>query len=318
MRMQIPADALAFERRFADERACRRALFRVRFPTGFRCPRCEARGWYALRSRRAVQCSRCRKQVSLTAGTFLHGTKLPLRQLFRLVYLVVAEKAGTNALALSRQIGVSYPTALLWMRKVRAAMAGRNRAPLRGPVEVDETIVGGSDGRAVGRRLGRNRVYVVILAEDRAEDGMGRVRLRAADRADARTLRRIAREEVEPGAVLVTDGWKPYRETRRDGFRHSPRPVKGSGETASERLPLVHLVASLLKRYLRQTFQGSTSRQWIQTMLAEFEYRFNRRRSERRPLLFFRLLEIGVERRTPTRNRFLAIARRARAACRSL
>ena len=267
-----------------------------------------------LRTRRAIQCSACKKQVSLTAGTLFHGTHLDLPRLFRIVYLVVAEKAGTNALAISRQLGVSYPTGLLWMRKVRAVMARRTRTKLRGPVEVDETIVGGSDGRARGRRLGEKRTYVVILAEDRGSDGMGRIRLRTARRADEGTLRRIVREEVEEGAELLTDGWDPYRATERDGYRHTPRPVAGSGMQAHEHLPLVHLVATLLKRYLRQTFQGSTSRQWLQTMLWEFEYRFNRRESERRPLLFYRLLETGIAVRPPTREEFLMLAREARKA----
>jgi transposase-like protein len=314
MEIRIPADALAFERRFATEAACRRALLRARFPRGFCCPRCGAKSYFVLRTRRAVQCSSCRKQLSLTAGTLFHGTHLELPRLFRIVYLVVAEKAGTNAMAISRQLGVSYPTALLWMRKVRAVMARRERKKLRGPVEVDETIVGGSDGEARGRRLGRKRVYVVIIAEDREADGMGRIRLRATRSADARTLRGIIEEEVEPGAEIVTDGWDPYRATERDGFRHSPRPVDGSGREAHEHLPLVHLTASLLKRYLRQTFQGSMSLQWIQTMLWEFEYRFNRRGSERRPLLFYRLLETGISVRPPTREEFVALAREKRRA----
>ena len=146
MQLRIPADALAFERRFGTEISCRRALLRARFPFGFRCPRCGAR------------------------------PHLELPRLFRIVYLVVAEKDGTNALAISRQLGVSYPTALLWMRKVRAVMAKRKREKLRGPVEVDETIVGGGDEEARGRRLGEKRVYVVILAEDKGMDGMGRIR----------------------------------------------------------------------------------------------------------------------------------------------
>ena len=127
MQLRIPADALAFEKRFATETACRRALLRARFPFGFRCPRCGGRGHTELRTRRAVQCRACKKQVSLTAGTLFHGTHLELPRLFRIVYLVVAEKDGTNALAISRQLGVSYPTALLWMRKVRAVMARRKR-----------------------------------------------------------------------------------------------------------------------------------------------------------------------------------------------
>lgn len=314
MQIRIPADALAFERRFGTEAACRRALFRARYPTGFRCPRCGGTSHLVLRTRRAVQCRSCRRQVSLTAGTLFHGTHLALPRLFRLVYLVVAEKDGTNAMALSRQLGVSYPTALLWMRKVRAVMAKRKRTRLRGPVQVDETIVGGKDEGARGRRLGPKRVYVVILAEDRGGDGMGRIRLVATRRADRRTLAGIVREEVEAGAEIETDGWDPYRAVEGDGYRHVARTVKGSDGEAHEHLPLVHLVASLLKRYLRQTFQGSMSRPWIQTMLTEFEYRFNRRRSERRPLLFYRLLETGLATRPPTREEFVAMARIARRA----
>lgn len=314
MQIRIPEDALAFERRFATQAACRRALFRARFPRGFRCPRCGHRRSFDLRTRRAVQCGGCRKQVSLTAGTLFHGTRLELPRLFRIVYQVVAEKDGTNAMAVSRQLGVSYPTALLWMRKVRAAMATRPRSRLRGPVEVDETLVGGRDAEARGRRLGRKRVYVVVLAEDRGDDGIGRIRLRAARRADAKTLRRIVSEEVEAGSELSTDGWEPYRSVARDGFDHRPVSLSAAGGEAHEHLPLVHLVASLLKRYLRQTFQGSTSRQWIQTMLWEFEYRFNRRRSRRRPLLFYRLLETGMGGRPPTRRQFVEMARRERAA----
>jgi len=314
MQIRIPADALAFERRFATESACRRALLRARFPHGFRCPRCDGERHVVLRTRRAVQCGDCRKQVSLTAGTLFHGTHLELPRLFRIVYQVVAEKAGTNAMALSRQLGVSYPTALLWMRKVRAAMAMRARTRLRGPVEVDETIVGGKDDSARGRRLGKKRVYVVILAEDRGKEGMGRIRLRATRKADSRTLRRIISEEVEDGSKLSTDGWEPYRSVREDGYEHRATPVSAVEGEAHEHLPLVHLVASLLKRYLRQTFQGSMSRQWIQTMLAEFEYRFNRRESLRRPLLFHRLLETGMGRRPPTRMEFVEMARRRRAA----
>ena len=235
-------------------------------------------------------------------------------RLFRIVYLILAEKDGTNAMALSRQLGVSYRTALLWMRKVRAVMELRPKSKLRGPVEVDETIVGGKDEEAVGRRLGRKRFYVVILAEDKARKGIGRIRLRVARRADSATLRQIVKEEVSPGAEIVTDGWDPYRSTTKDGFLHSPRPTRPPGEEDPDYLRIVHLVASLLKRYLRQTFQGSMSGTWLQTMLAEFEYRFNRRKTERRPLLFFRLLEVGMDNRPPTRAEFEQMARARRAA----
>ena len=314
MKIRIPADALAFERRFATERACRRALLRASFPHGFACPRCGHRKYVELRTRRAVQCSKCRKQVSLTAGTLFHATHLELVRLFRIVYTIVAEKDGTNAMALSRQLGVSYRTALLWMRKVRTVMELRPKTKLVGPVEIDETIVGGKDEQARGRRLGRKRFYVVILAENKAQDGIGRIRLRGAKHADQATLRRLVREEVEPGSEIVTDGWDPYRATTKDGFLHSPRPTRAHEGEDPDYLRIVHLVASLLKRYLKQTFQGSMSGPWLQTMLAEFEDRFNRRKSERRPLLFFRVLEVGMNTRPPTRVEFERMARERRAA----
>ena len=305
MRPAIPPNALAFEKRFRTERSCRLALLRTRWPDGFACPRCGSPRYFELRSRPVIECARCKKQVSLLAGTLFHAAKLPLTLLFRLVYLVVAEKSGTNACALSRQVGVSYPTALLWMRKVRDAMSARRRTRLNGEVEVDETIVGGKQEGSRGRRLGK-KLYVVVMAEDRGDDGIGRIRLRAAERADGKTLGRIVRSEVEKGSLLRTDGWSPYRRLADEGYGHVALAIEGSGEPAHVRLPLVHLVASLLKRYLRGTFHGSTSRRWLQTMLWEFEYRFNRRRSGRRPLLFFRLLESGVRQRPRTRDQLEA------------
>lgn len=311
MRLPLPKTVMAFERTYSSERACRDALFRARWPDGFRCADCGSDRVWRLRCRAAVECVSCGRQQSLTAGTLFHGTKLPLRVVFRILYMIVAEKSGTNAMAISRQTGVSYPTSLLWMRRVRAAMEARPHGKLHGTVEVDETTIGGRVPGTRGRQKSSNRHLVVVLAEDRGEDGIGRIRLEHVDCASQEVLCAVVEANVEPGSGIRTDDWSGYNPLERKGYWHDPRNIRQSGKKAHEELPLVHLVASLVKRYIRGTFHGSLSRGWLSSMLREFEFRFNRRRSRYRPHLFNRLLEAGLGQRPPTRAMLADIARLA-------
>ena len=222
--------------------------------------------------------------------------------------MIVAEKNGTNAMAIQRQTGVSHRTALLWVRKVRAVMENRPLTKLSGTVEVDETVIGGKAEGTWGRQLGPNQAYVVVLAEDAGEDGMGRVRLDTIHNASQEELGGVVERNVEPGSLIRTDGWKGYVVEKR-GYEHDPRNVKKSGKKAHENLPLVHLVASLLKRFINGALQGSWSHQWLPGLLTEFEFRLNRRRSRKRPLLFHRVMEVGVRTRPLTRAAFVELGR---------
>ena len=309
MRLDIPSNALEFDRAFATEEQCRRALIEMRWPDGFACPGCGHDHLYRLRCRASLECANCGRQTSLLAGTIFHASKLPLVVLFRIVYMIVAEKNGTNAMAISRQTGVSHRTALLWVRKVRTIMDSRHREKLSGTVEVDETVIGGKSKGGTGRGLGPNKAYVVVLAEDKAQDGMGRVRLEPIQRASSEELSAVIERHVEPGSTVVTDGWKGYKQVGRRNYVHESRNVKQSGKKAHKSLPLSHLVASLLKRFIGGMLHGSWRRRWLPLLLAEFEFRLNRRRSERRPLLFYRVLEVGLERRALTRAAFNQVAR---------
>lgn len=310
MELPLPANALEFDRMYATEGACRGALLRARWPEGFRCPACGHDRAYELRSRKAsVECADCGKHLSLTAGTMFHGSKLPLTTLFRIVYMIVAEKSGTNGMAISRQTGVSHPTALLWIRKVRSIMAKRPRERLRGTVEVDESILGAS-AKQQGRKLAGNQAWIVLLVEDKGKEGMGRVRLETVPNTSEEVLGAVIAQHVEEGSVLRSDAWQGYVAVGRNGYEHDPRNVKESGGPAHESLPLVHLVASLLKRHVLGMVHGSWTHRWLPWLLADFEFRINRRRSKCRPLLFNRVLEVGLGTRSPTRSAYGAFARR--------
>ena len=178
---------------------------------------------------------------------------------------------------------------------------GRER--LQGRVEVDETFLGGDEPGPRGRgALGK--VLVAVAVEQREPKGFGRTRLSVIESAAAPELRAFLQENVEPGAVVITDGLKSYRPAIGGDYTHEPRPVAGSGESAHVLLPGVHLVSSLVKRWLLGTLQGAVEADHMQAYLNEFAFRFNRRRSGHRGLLFHRLLE-GAVRTDPVRYRDL-------------
>jgi len=100
--MKAPATLDEFYRRFPTERRCWEVLRRVRWPDGFRCPRCEGRKAHRLRARGLWQCAGCRYQASVTAGTPFHGTRVRLRAWFLAMFFVARHKQGISALQFQR------------------------------------------------------------------------------------------------------------------------------------------------------------------------------------------------------------------------
>lgn len=167
---------------------------------------------------------------------------------------------------------------------------GRDR--LVGKVEIDETYIGGVQPGGGRRHLG-NKALVAIAAEVNGK-GIGRIRMTHIEDASASSLRSFVEEGVDPGSIVITDGWEGYEWLSEGGYKHKPRPISGSGKTASALLPRVHRVASLLKRWLLGTHQGGVSRDQLAYYLDEFTFRFNRRTSSYRGKLFYRLLQQAV------------------------
>jgi len=211
---------------------------------------------------------------------------------FRAMWHATNQKHGVSALGLQHALGLgSYHTAWEWMHKLRRAMVRPGRDRLSGVIEVDETFIGGQRPGKVGRQLG-GRALVVIAAQ---EDGqrIGRVRLVRVPNASAVSLYAAIGQSVEPGSTIRTDDWRGYRALGRKGYIH--QTIRAfMAPVGEDPLPLVGRVASLLKRWLLGTHQGAVRPSHLDYYLDEFTFRFNRRTSRARGMLFFRLLQQAV------------------------
>lgn len=238
-------------------------------------------------------CWGCRCQASLTAGTLFDKTRKPLRYWFLAVWEITSAKYGASALNLQRTLGLgSYRTAWAWLQKLRRAMVLPGRDGLTGDVEVDETYVGGVEEGVSGRET-YEKAIVAVAAEIRGH-GIGRIRLRVVPDVTGSALLPFIKEVITPGYCVVTDGWGAYAGLLALGYEHRTYNISQSSKHAHELLPRVHRVAALLKRWLLGTHQGAVSNEHLPYYLDEFTFRFNRRTSRARGLLFYRLLDQAV------------------------
>jgi len=279
---------IEMESRFGSEQACWDYLVKLRWPDGFACPRCGGRRAWTT-TRRLLVCASCQHQTSVTAGTIFQDRRKPLTLWFRAIWWITTQKHGASALELQRVLGLgSYVTAWTWLHKLRRAMVRPGRERLQGRVELDEVFVGGIEEGVRGRQT-ETKALIAVACEERGK-GIGRIRLRRIPDASAASLEAFLTEAVELGTVVHTDGWEGYSGLAAKGYRHRVT-VAEAPRLRSLLFPRVHLVASLLKRWLLGTHQGAVSATHLDYYLDEFTFRFNRRTSRSRGKLFQRLLE---------------------------
>ena len=289
---EYPRNLTELEAKFGTEEACRAYLARLRWPDGFRCPRCGGKRSWPVRAV-LLECAGCGCQTSVTAGTIFQDTRTPLPIWFRAMWWVTTQKNGASALGLQRVLGLrKYETAWTMLHKLRRTMVRPGRDLLTGRIEVDESYVGGEEKGLPGR-LNLKKALVVVAAQEDGP-GIGRIRMRQVIDASAESLMPFLRDSVQPGSVVHTDGWLGYLPVERNGYQHEVTFLKGKKKTPSELMPRVHRVFSLLKRWLLGTHQGAVSQKHLDYYLDEFTFRFNRRRSRSRGKLFFRLAQQAV------------------------
>ena len=275
---------------FATEQACRDYLARLRWPDGVRCPHCTCAEIGSMEAP-FYRCAKCGYDFSVTAGTLFSDTHKPLRLWFEAIWYITNQKSGASALGIQRVLGLgSYRTAWNWMHKLRRAMVRSGRDRLSGIVEVDETFVGGPRPGKRGRgAAGKTLVLIAAQADGRK---IGRIRLARISDASAASLEPAVQKAIEPGSQVQTDDWRGYWGLRSLGYQQEI--IRPTAEVGNNLLPRANRVASLLKRWLLGTHQGAVRPVHLDYYLDEFTFRFNRRTSRSRGLLFYRLMQQAV------------------------
>jgi transposase-like protein len=295
-----PKNFQEFLSRFQTDDDCWDYLFAIRWSNGFECPKCGCSKYY-LNNRKVVECNDCGHQISVTAGTIFHGTRKPLLLWFHVMWWIAAQKTGVSASNFKDFMGFgSYETAWAWLHKLRSAMIRSGREKLTGDVEVDETFIGGKesgakeDGKSKKGRGSLEKTIVVVATECHGKQ-IGRVRFKCIESATSDNLMNFIEDNIEYGSTVITDGWSGYNPlSDSENYNHVKKSISGSGQEAHELLPHVHMIDSLLKRWMIGTHHGRISSKHLGFYLDEYAFRFNRKLSNHRGKLFYRLVQQAV------------------------
>jgi len=292
---KYPKNFQEFLLQFPDERSCWLYLIDIRWSEGYACPDCQS-GNYWLTSKHKIHCSDCEKEFSITSGTIFQDTKKSLLLWFHVMWWVVAQKTGASANNLKDFMGFgSDETAWNWLHKLRRAMIRQGREKLSGVVEVDEAYIGGDETGTGKQGRGAEKKILVVVATECIEKKIGRVRFQIIPDASTGNLLPFVEDNIEHNSDVITDGWSGYKFlSNNDNYKHEVKVIAGSGKGADELLPHVHLVISLVKRWIYGTHQGKVSPKYLEYYLDEFAFRFNRKMSKHRGKLFYRLMQQAV------------------------
>ena len=263
---------------YGTDQQCEHALFQARWPEGFQCPACGYQKSCRLRTRQVWQCIRCKHQASLTAGTLFDNTKLPLSTWYLAMYLLTQSKNGISAMDLKRQLGVSYNTAWMVKHKLMQALRERDDSQrLQGTVELDDAYLGGEASGGQRGRGAAGKTPFVAAAQVSEEGRPERLRLSPVRGLRLQELEAWARQHLQPGTVVRSDGLSCLRGVQGAGCEHQPR-VTGGGQGSCETpgLTWVNTLLGNVKRAIDGTYHACDP-QYVGRYLAEFAYRFNRR-----------------------------------------
>jgi transposase-like protein len=280
-------------KKFPTDDACAGFLEQLRWPNGFACPACSASGAPWRKTLGRLVCSTCRHHTTVTTGTIFERTRTPLMTWFTAAWLVTTAKNGLSAKTIERTLGVRYRVAWAMLQRFRVAMVRAEREKLSRDVEVDETLIGGVE-KGGKRGRGTSKSVVVIAVEVLQPKGFGRLRMRHVPDASGASLVPFVCDVVEASAAVHTDGWRGYNDLSKHGYNRQVTVMSSSDDPAHVAMPGVHRIAALLKRWLLGTHQGAATPDHLQSYLEEFTFRFNRRASTSRGLVFRRLLEQAV------------------------
>lgn len=263
---------LKFQKQFSTEEVCEKQLFEMRFPQGFVCPTCGCVEYYDIKARALYQCKKCRHQLSITAGTVMHRSHLPLLTWFWAMYLIAKDKRGFSAMQLSKELGLPYNTAWFLLHRIRFAMSQRDdNYLLNGIVEIDDTYFGRPqrDGKR-GRGTKKTKVVIAVSKTDNGNPNY--IKMKVVPNIKGKTIGEFTRKNVKEGSIVQTDAYHSYRKPLAENFEHQYQVF----DAGSDLLHWLHIVIGNAKAFVNGTFHGLGEKH-LQKYLDEFCYRFNRR-----------------------------------------
>jgi transposase-like protein len=269
-----------FNRCFGTEAQCIEALKAARWPEGFRCPRCGLADHYVVGhgARKLFQCQGCRHQTSVTAGSMMEHTKLPLTIWFLAIYLLSQAKTGLSALSLKRQLGVSYPSAWLMHHKISQAMTEHDAIhQLNGVVQMDDAYLGGERAGGKPGRGSENKVPFVAAVSLDERGHPKHLKLNVLSGFTSQAMAVLAKANLTTGTHVVSDGLACFGAVAEAGCLHEPVVVGSLKPRDLPNFVWVNTVLGNLKTSLSGTFHSLNFLKYGQRYLGAFAYRFNRR-----------------------------------------
>ena len=259
-----------FLKRFSTEVACQEYLADQRWKGGYVCPKCGSRQGYRLGNGR-YQCTQCRHQVSVTAGTVLHKTHMPLTKWFLAFYLVCQDKRGISAVQLSTQLGTTYKTAWYMLKRIREAMGQRDGTHrLDGVIDFDDAYFGGPvRGKKRGRGMEKVKVFVALSLD--SQGNPRHLKMQVTPNIKQASVRKFAQSAFAENSVIHSDGYRSYIPALKD-FSHKHKTY----DPSSGLLHWLHIMIGNAKAFIWGTYHGLPIDN-LQSYLNEFFFRFSRR-----------------------------------------
>ena len=278
-----------FQELFNTEQACHDYLFKLKWPNGFVCSKCEHNEYYFVKKNSLYQCKCCKKQHSVTAGTLFHGSHVSLRQWFWAIYLISRDKRGYSAVALKNALNVSYPTAWLMLQKIRTAMANKDEDYiLSGIIVIGDAFFGGkTEGKKRGRGTEQSNVLVNVSVTEKNQPLF--VKMQVVENMKKEQVLPAVQGMVESGAILRSDAHRTL--ANLEGYQHQVIIASKDKDKAKQVLHWVNVVISNAKSAILGTYHGLPDKH-IQKYLDEYCYRFNRRFCEHQ--IFSKLVKACV------------------------
>ena len=263
-----------FTSTFNTEEKCREHLFNMRWPNGFECPKCKNNKYYPIKRGNLYQCTSCCYQASVTAGTVMDRSRIPLIKWFWAIYMVSTDKRGCSATVLFNKLDISYKTAWYLLKRLQMAMMEHDwNFMLSGTVEVDDAFIGSTDeGGKRGRGTDKTQVIVGLSL---SEDGHPQyLKMESINNLTKSTVGNFICTNIVSGSTISTDAYSSYKHLCNEGYDHQPKIFNPKDD--NDHLKWLHTIVSNVKAFINGTYHG-LDKKHLDYYLAEFCYRFNRR-----------------------------------------